>query len=150
LNPVLKRVIRTGNRLSVFLYRRSKGRIAGSAKGHRLMLLTAPGRKSRQPHTVAVTFFEHGGSYVVAGSAGGMKNDPQWIKNLAATPTAHIQIGAEESDVRVRMAQGDERDQLWRDVVVAHAPFFANYQEKTGRTIPLAVLDPAPAADPAG
>jgi deazaflavin-dependent oxidoreductase (nitroreductase family) len=138
--------MRTGTRLAVFLYRRSNGRIGGSAKGHPLLLLTAPGRKSGHPHTVSVTYFEHNGSYVVVGSAGGMKNDPQWIRNLAATPTAHVQIGAEQTDVGVRIAEGEERDRLWREVVIAQAPFFAGYQEKTGRTIPLALLEPAPGA----
>lgn len=149
MNPVLKKVMSTANRLAVFLYRRSKGRIGGSAKGQPLLLLTAPGRKTGQPRTVSVTYFEHNGSYVVAGSAGGMKTDPQWIKNLSATPSAHIQIGAAEMDVKVRIAQGEERDALWRDVVTAQAPFFAGYQAKTGRTIPIAFLDPAPNADPA-
>ena len=148
MNPVLKNVMRAGSRMMVFLYRRSNGRIGGTVKGLPIMLLTAPGRKSGQPHTVTVSYFEHDGAYVVAASAGGMKNDPQWIKNLAATPTAHIQIGAEKRDVKVRVAQGDERDTLWRDVVTARAPFFARYQEKTGRTIPVAVLEPAASADP--
>jgi deazaflavin-dependent oxidoreductase (nitroreductase family) len=149
MNPVLKKVMSTANRLAVFLYRRSKGRIGGSAKGRPLLLLTAPGRKTGQPRTVSVTYFEHNGSYVVAASAGGMKNDPEWIKNLSATHAAHIQIGAAEMDVKVRIAQGEERDELWRDVVTAQAPFFAGYQAKTGRTIPIALLDPAPSADPA-
>jgi deazaflavin-dependent oxidoreductase (nitroreductase family) len=144
MNPVLKKVMSTANRLSVFLYRRSDGRIAGKAKGRPLLLLTAPGRKTGQPRTVSVTYFEHNGSYVVAASAGGMKSDPQWIKNLAATPTAHIQLGAREMDVKVRIATGEERDVLWRDVVTAQAPFFTGYQEKTRRTIPIALLDPVP------
>ena len=147
MNPVLKNVMRTANRLSVFLYRRSKGRIGGKAKGRPVFLLTVPGRRSGQPHTVMVTYFEHKGTYVVAASAGGMKNDPQWIKNLAATSTAHVQLGAQEMEVKVRVTEGEERVELWRDVVTAQAPFFAGYQEKTGRTIPVAVLDPVPTGD---
>ncbi|WP_281221106.1 hypothetical protein [Nocardia uniformis] len=34
------------------------------------------------------------------------------------------------------------RDQLWYDVVLRQAPFFAKYQDKSGRIIPVAVLTP--------
>jgi hypothetical protein len=37
---------------------------------------------------------------------------------------------------------GDERDRLWRDVVVARTPSFARYERKAARTIPVAVLRP--------
>jgi deazaflavin-dependent oxidoreductase (nitroreductase family) len=147
LNAIGKQLMRTGNRLAVFLYRRSKGRIGGSAKGHPLLLLTVSGRTSGRPHTTAITYFEHDGSYVLAGSAGGAKHDPQWIKNLRSTATARIQVGAKERDVTARVARGEERDALWRDVVTAHAPFFARYEEKAGRIIPVAVLDPTPGSD---
>jgi deazaflavin-dependent oxidoreductase (nitroreductase family) len=147
MNRVGKQVMRTANRLAAFLYRRSNGRIGGTIKGTPVLLLTAPGRRSGLPRTTSVTYFEHDGAYVVVGSAGGMKDDPQWFKNLRATPTAHIQIGARALDVGVRIARGDERDQLWRDVVTARAPFFNRYHEKSGRVIPIAVLEPAPGSD---
>ena len=134
--------MRAANALAVALYRRSNGRIGGSAKGTPVLLLTAPGRKTGTPHTVAVAYFEHNGGYLVTGSAGGAKRDPQWIRNLRATPRAHIQVGAEQIDVEVRVTHAAERDELWRNVVTAQKPFFARYQEKAGRLIPVAELTP--------
>ena len=44
--------------------------------------------------------------------------------------------------MRVRELRGPERDTVWRDVVLARAPSFGAYQDKTPRTIPLALLIP--------
>ena len=147
MNTAAQKVMRWGSRLAVLLYRRSNGRIAGSARGLPVLLLTVPGRRTGKLHTVAVSYFEKDGSYLVTGSAGGMKDDPQWMKNLRATPTAHIRIGAREVDVRVHVTDPEQRDELWRDVVTAQAPFFAGYQEKSGRVIPIAILEPREGPD---
>src|SRR4029450_981847 len=83
MTPAVKRLIRAGNGLAVFLYRRSNGRIGGAARGGApVLLLTAPGRKTGTPHTAPVSYFEDQGSYVVTGTAGGRKQDPQWFRNL--------------------------------------------------------------------
>ncbi|HEX4705934.1 MAG TPA: nitroreductase/quinone reductase family protein [Pseudonocardiaceae bacterium] len=141
-NPVMKKAMRVANSVAVGLYRRSSGRIGGKIQGTRVLLLTVAGRKTGTPHTVAVSYFDHDGGYLLAGSAGGAKYDPQWVRNLAAAKKATIQIGGMSHDVDARLAEGAERDTLWRDVVVATAPFFGKYQEKSGRTIPVAILTP--------
>jgi len=143
MNAMMKKVMRGANALGVSLYRHSNGRIGGKAKGTPVLLLTVHGRKTGTPHTVGVSYFEHDGGYLVTGSAGGTKHDPQWIRNLRVAPEARIQIGAEQTDVGVRVTEGAERDQLWREVVIARAPFFAGYEKKSGRVIPIAVLTPA-------
>ncbi len=89
--PVMKKVMRTANALIVSLYRRSSGRIGRTAKGTSVLLLTVPGRKTGTPHTVAVSYFEHNGGYLVTGSGGGMKSEPQWVRNLRVTPKAQIE-----------------------------------------------------------
>jgi hypothetical protein len=40
------------------------------------------------------------------------------------------------------MAEGEERDELFSDVVVRRAPAFAKYEKRTTRVIPIAVLTP--------
>ncbi len=87
-----------------------------------------------------VSYFEHDGALIVTGSAGGMKNNPQWIRNLQAAGAADVQIGAEQSSVHARVTDGPERDELWQQVILARSPFFAKYEQKSGRTIPVAVL----------
>jgi len=139
---VLRRLFRGANRLAVALYRRSGGRIGGSAKGIPVLLITAPGRRTGSPHTVPVAYIEHDGGYIVTGSAGGTKTEPQWFRNVRATRRVQIEIGHERYDAEVQVPDPAERDRLWQDVVLERAPFFAKYQEKAGRTIPVAVLSP--------
>ena len=147
----LRRLFRVANRLAVALYRRSGGRIGGSAKGIPVLLITVPGRRTGSPHTVPVAYIEHANGYIVTGSAGGTKAEPQWFRNVRATRRVQIEIGHERYDAEVLVPDAAERDRLWQDVVLERAPFFAKYQEKAGRTIPLAVLSPrSPALDSPG
>jgi deazaflavin-dependent oxidoreductase (nitroreductase family) len=140
---VMKKMMRAGNGLAVSLYRRSKGRIGGKAGGGTsVLLLTVPGRKTGTPRTTPVSYFEAEGGFVVSGTAGGSKVEPQWFRNLRAAPRAHVELGARHLDADVHVTSGDERDRIWRDVVLARAPSFAKYEKKSGRTIPIAVLTP--------
>jgi F420H(2)-dependent quinone reductase len=142
MNPVANKVMAAGNRAAAWVYRRTRGRIGGSAKGVPVLLLTVPGRKSGTLRTVPVAYFEHGNGYVVTASAGGAKSDPQWIHNLGAAGKARISVYEDQHDVDARIADHAEREELWQDIVLARAPFFAKYEEKAGRTIPIALLTP--------
>ena len=143
MSSIVRQLMRAGNSAAVALYRRTGGRLGGSVRGIPLLLLTIPGRTTGVPRTVAVASFEHEGSYLVVGSAGGSKHDPQWMKNLRATGSAHIEIAGRQREVTVRIAEPAERDALWSTVVVPQAPFFAGYERKAGRVIPIALLTPS-------
>jgi deazaflavin-dependent oxidoreductase (nitroreductase family) len=107
MNAAVKRLMRAGNGLAVFLYRRSNGRLGGSARGGTpVLLLTVPGRKTGTPHTTPVSYFEDEGGYVVTGTAGGTKQDPQWFRNLRAASRAHVELGPRHLDVDVHVASG--------------------------------------------
>ena len=45
--------------------------------------------------------------------------------------------------MRPHELHGEERDAVWRDVILAEAPQVSRYAQKAGRTIPVAVLEPA-------
>lgn len=142
LSRVGHAVLRRANAAAVGLYRRTDGRLGGTAKGLPALLLTVPGRRTGAPHTVVVVYFPHDGGYLVAASSGGAKAEPHWIRNLTATPTAQVRIGGAVTDVAVRVPDRVERDALWSDVVLARAPFFADYERKSGRVIKVALLTP--------
>jgi deazaflavin-dependent oxidoreductase (nitroreductase family) len=103
-------------------------------------LLTVPGRQSGTPRTVPVAYFVHDGGYVVVGTGmGGSSRIPQWCLNLQAAGKSHVRIGAREHDVDAHPATGAERAELWPRIA-ARAPHFANWQARTGRTLPVVVL----------
>jgi deazaflavin-dependent oxidoreductase (nitroreductase family) len=144
MNAVTKTVMRGASKLAVGLYRTSGGKIGGRGSGGvHVLLLTVAGRRTGQPHTNAVGYFEHEGGYLVVGSAGGMPKDPQWFRNLRAADAARVQIGRRELPVTIRELTGAERDAAWTDVVLVRCPPFGKYEQKTSRTMPLALLTPA-------
>lgn len=133
--------MRRGNALHVALYRRTGGRRFNKVKGLPVALLTVKGRRTGTPHTTPMAYFDHEGGWLVVGSSGGMKSDPQWFRNLRQADQAKLQIGTTEREVAVHVAEGAEQDALWAKVT-SEAPFFENYRSKAGRTIPVAVLTP--------
>ena len=133
---------RWGNAIGVWLYRRSDGRITGPSNGTTIGLLTVPGRTTGIPRTVAIGFFPHGAGYLVAGSASGARQDPQWFRNLRAAGHAQIQIGPTHMGADVRIAENTERDTLWHEVILAQDPRRRRYEQKAARVIPVAVLTP--------
>lgn len=139
---LIRAAMRTTLPVAVRLYERSDGRRNGTAKGLPVLLLTVAGRRTGTPRTTPVAYVEQDGSYVVAGSAGGMDLEPQWFRNLRRADRATVRIGAEMLDVTVHIPGRTDRDRMWQDVVLATAPFFADYERKSSRLIPLALLTP--------
>lgn len=137
---------RWSNRFGVWLYRRSRGRLGGPGKGAVIALVTVPGRRTGVPRTVAVGLHRYGAELLAVGTGNGSAHEPDWFRNLRASARADVQIGSDHLGVEVRVTDDEERDRLWRDVVLAQAPWRAKYQRKSGRVIPVAVLSPV---DPA-
>ena len=85
---------------------------------------------------------EAGDSYVILASTGGMPTHPVWFLNLEANPACELMVGAKAVSARARVAEGDEREQLWKQMAEVYPPY-DDYKERAGaRTIPLIVLDP--------
>jgi deazaflavin-dependent oxidoreductase (nitroreductase family) len=142
MGTMTRRLWRAGNAGATWTYRRTGGRIGGRARGGSpVLLLTAPGRSSGQPHTVPVAYVERDGAYYLAATAGGQPKEPQWIRNLRATPTATIQVGRRQMPVSVEVLRGAARDAAWHDFVTSY-PSFAPYEQKAGRRIAIAKVTP--------
>ena len=82
-----------------------------------------------------------GDSYFVVASKGGAPEHPGWYRNLQANPEAEVQVGTTRVKARARTATGEERARLWQEAIKFWPPY-ADYQGKTGREIPVVVLDP--------
>lgn len=140
---VQRLLLRTFGRLNIGLYRASGGRLMGKVRGVPVLLLTVAGRKTGAMHTTPVSYFEDDGRFIVTGSAGGSASEPQWFRNLRKADLAQIEVGPRRIPVSVAIAGAGERDVLWTKLV-GYAPFFANYQAKVERQIPMAILAPTP------
>ena len=106
------------------------------------LLLTTTGRKSSKPRPLPLIYGEAGKSYVVIASKGGMPEHPVWFRNLEANPNCDLMVGAKKVKARARVAEGEERERLWKQLVAIYPPY-ADYQKSaTTRVIPVVVLDP--------
>jgi len=105
------------------------------------LLLTTRGRKSGEPRSVPLIYGTSGAGYVVIASKGGMPQHPLWFRNLEAQPECEIQVGARMLRACARVAEGEEREELWQRLVAVYPPS-DSYQKRTERTIPVVVLDP--------
>jgi deazaflavin-dependent oxidoreductase (nitroreductase family) len=123
-------------------FRANGGKVGGRFADANLLLLTTTGAKSGQPRVSPLTYLRIDGKLIVIGAFAGAAVDPAWVHNLRANSQAHVEIGADEFDVRARELPPDERAAL-RDRVIAAAPRFAGYRSKTSRVIPLFELQQA-------
>jgi deazaflavin-dependent oxidoreductase (nitroreductase family) len=106
------------------------------------LLLTTTGRKSGKPRSLPLIYGEAGGSYVVIASKGGLPNHPVWFLNLEASVDCQLMVGPKAVSARARVAEGEERERLWRQLAEIYPPY-DEYQERAGaRTIPVVVLEP--------
>lgn len=138
-------MLKATGRFSVPLYRASRGRLFGTLGRAPVLLLTSTGRRSGQPRTAPVLYLEDGGRLVVIGSNAGNDRAPAWSLNLKANPNGEVQVRGDRWLVRARIAEGEERAELWR-AMNAQYEGFDSYDARTDRDIPLFVLE---RADPA-
>jgi deazaflavin-dependent oxidoreductase (nitroreductase family) len=131
----------------VWVYRRTKGRLAGSIRGTPVLLLTTTGRRSGARRTRPVGFLPENDGFVVCGSNGGSDHSPAWALNLRALPTADVQVGARTLAVTATEVTGPEYEPLWQRYIAAY-PGFAGYRLKTQRHLPLFILRAGPGVPP--
>ena len=111
-----------------------------------IIVITMRGAKSGKIRKTALMRVEHEGEYALVASVGGAPKNPTWYGNLVADPSAlTIQDGPEPHDYVAREVHGEER-QVWWDRAVEAYPNYADYQERTERTIPVFVATRADAS----
>ena len=106
------------------------------------LLLTTRGRKTGQPRDLPLIYGESGSSYVVIASRGGTPTHPDWFLNLEANPECELQVGRRHVRARARVAEGPERERLWRQMAGIYPPYDAYQERASARTIPVVVLEP--------
>ena len=136
-------VIRVMTTLNVWLFRLSGGRLgARFLGGAPVCLVTAVGKRSGTPHTVALLYLADGDDLVIVASKGGMANSPAWYFTMMANPDVEVEIGTTKRRMRARRASADERAALWPRLVAMYRDY-ADYQARTTRTIPVVILSPS-------
>ena len=110
---------------------------------HHVMIRTI-GRKSGNEHKIALPYWvDPDGVRVVVASYAGFPTHPSWYINLRdtdANPEVYVRVqNGEFWSAPDILAEGAEHDRLW-DLLIADRAWYADYQAKTERTIPLVRL----------
>jgi len=111
-------------------------------KGRAVVVVTMIGARSGRPRRVPVMRVQDAGRYAVVASKGGAARDPHWVNNLRTYPDrVSLLDGTAEKQMTCRELAGQERQIWWERAVQAYPPY-ADYQENTGREIPVFLLEP--------
>jgi F420H(2)-dependent quinone reductase len=120
-------------------YEKSGGERANTLgdTGLPVVIVTTRGNKTGKIRKFPLMRVEHNGQYALVASKGGAPAHPVWYYNLMADPdSVMVQDGPAPFSVMVRELDGDERTKWWERAVAAYPPY-AEYQERTDRTIPV-------------
>jgi len=134
------------NRQVIEEFRANGGRVAGNfggvEEGATLLLLHTTGARTGKPRLHPLAYLPHGDAFVVFASKAGAPTNPDWYHNLRASPRTRIEVGSEVLQVVARVAEGEERERLWT-AQKERMPYFAKYERRTTRRIPVVVLERA-------
>jgi deazaflavin-dependent oxidoreductase (nitroreductase family) len=129
-----KALFRTLNRIHIFLYRKSRGRILGTIVGSPVLLLMTTGRKTGHLRTVPIVYARYGDCYIVIAS-----DDPAWYHNLKSAGRAWVEIKGRTFIVEMCDAPAAATDDLWAKFI-AQSPAFQSFQGKSSHQ--LVILEP--------
>ena len=102
-------------------------------------LIRYKGRKSGRTMITGLCYGDIGGEVVICGSKGGAEDSPQWYNNIRASQTVDFQIATQAYRATWREPEGAEREKVWTFMVDCF-PFYAEYQTRTTRIIPLVMM----------
>jgi deazaflavin-dependent oxidoreductase (nitroreductase family) len=125
-----------------FVLRLSRGRLLNSAFGMPTVELHSVGRKSGRVRTTMLTApVVDGDRVILVASKGGDDRNPDWYRNIMATPDIELTMAGEKRRLRARTASSDEKADLWPRIVAAYKGY-GGYQRRTERDIPVVICEP--------
>jgi len=103
--------------------------------------LTTTGRKSGKQRSTHLIYIRDGSAYVVTASNGGRQRHPGWFYNARSNPQVTIQVQDTQLSAVAEVAGPEKRKELWARLL-SIAPFYAGYEKRASREIPMVILRP--------
>jgi deazaflavin-dependent oxidoreductase (nitroreductase family) len=115
------------------------GKLSGTFEGAPVLLLHTKGARTNAERINPMMYLEEDGDVYVFASKAGADTNPDWFHNLVANAHVSVEIGTETFGATAKPLAGEERDRIYA-LQSDRFPRFAEYQEKTVRTIPVVEL----------
>jgi deazaflavin-dependent oxidoreductase (nitroreductase family) len=123
-----------------WLYRTTKGRVSLTGRAP-VLLLTTIGRRTGRRRTVPLFYVRDGALLVVCNVNPGLERPNPWTMNLLANERASVELRGTTLSVDARLAEIEEIDRYWPQLV-ALWPAYERFYEQGGKRT-LFVLTPA-------
>jgi deazaflavin-dependent oxidoreductase (nitroreductase family) len=121
-------------------FRANNGKVGGDFDGWPLLLITTTGAKTGLARTSPVVHTVDGDRRIIIASKAGAPHHPHWYLNLVANPEVTVEVPGETYQARAVVAEGAERERLYRQQA-EQMPNFAEYEQATTREIPVVILE---------
>jgi deazaflavin-dependent oxidoreductase (nitroreductase family) len=119
----------------------TRGRLS-TGLGQPIVLLHVRGARSAIERTTPLLVTKKGDLLVLVASKAGAVEHPAWFHNVRADPDVEVTIEGRRRPMRAEIAEGAERDRLWR-MACDNYSGYATYQRRAGaREIPVVALRP--------
>ncbi len=130
-------------------YLATEGAAVDHPLAERVILLYTRGRRSGRIRVTPLVHLAEDGDRFVVASAGGSPEHPAWYHNLRDDSRVWIRDKAEFFPATATTLAPEERSRIWTQIVT-QMPFFADYQARVDREIPVVRLSERdPDTDPA-
>lgn len=108
-------------------------------RGVPTLLLTTLGRSSGEQRMLPLIYGKDGDDHIIIASKGGHADHPAWFLNLEASNGVSVQVAADKFSATAEVVEGADRARIW-DMMAEIFPPYNDYQQKTGRLIPVVRL----------
>jgi deazaflavin-dependent oxidoreductase (nitroreductase family) len=120
-------------------FRENDGKVGRPFENTPLLLLHTTGAKTGKERVNPVAYIEDKDRLIVVASKAGAPDNPDWYYNLVDNPEVEVEVGTEQFKAEATVTAEPERTRLYEKMVDKN-PGFAEYREKTDRTIPVIAL----------
>lgn len=131
------------NRELIETFRTTREATGNPLDGRALLLLTTTGARSGLPRVTPLVSIHLGDRLFIVASNGGSQAHPAWYHNLLAHPDVTVEVGPDTFTATASELKGPDRPVIWAEVI-QQFPFYADYQAKVTREIPLIELKRKP------
>jgi len=124
-------------------YLDSDGQTVDHPYADRVILLYVRGRSSGVIRRVPLVSLADGNDLIIVASKGGAPEHPAWYLNLEADPNVWVRNKDDFFEAVATTLEGQDRALAWERIIDV-MPFFAGYETKTDRVIPVIRLNRLP------